>query len=262
MVKQILSDRTGLYGKPEPGPSFLALIGNGLAFVNGDDWVRHRRVVHPAFAMDKLKMMAKTMAECAREVIRAWEARAAAGERRVQVEVQAIIVTTEAHTAVVARLRRRHRVPILAFPISGGSPPPSHHPPHHATATAPPFGADHTSAKAALTGILTAIFSSARRAGGSPPHGRRYNAGAPTGRRLDRRRLAGRRSSSSSSSGEVLRIAVPRKTGFQAFVDVRITRTPRDRTSPDTASTSSTPPWPEYGLAGSMCSTPLTDRMI
>nr|BAD35790.1 hypothetical protein [Oryza sativa Japonica Group]BAD36534.1 hypothetical protein [Oryza sativa Japonica Group] len=177
-------------------------------------------------------------------------------------QVQAIIVTTEAHTAVVARLRRRHRVPILAFPISGGSPPPSHHPPHHATATAPPFGADHTSAKAALTGILTAIFSSARRAGGSPPHGRRYNAGAPTGRRLDRRRLAGRRSSSSSSSGEVLRIAVPRKTGFQAFVDVRITRTPRDRTSPDTASTSSTPPWPEYGLAGSMCSTPLTDRMI
>lgn len=151
---------------------------------------------------------------------------------------------------------------ILAFPISGGAPPPSHHPPHHATATAPPFGADHTSAKAGLTGILTAIFSSARRAGGSPPHGRRYNAGAPTGRRLDRRRLAGRRSSSSSSSGEVLRIAVPRKTGFQAFVDVRITRTPRDRTSPDTASTSSTPPWPEYGLAGSMCSTPLTDRMI
>ncbi|XP_052158335.1 glutamate receptor 2.9-like [Oryza glaberrima] len=138
-------------------------------------------------------------------------------------QVQAIIVTTEADTAVVARLRRRHRVPILAFPISGGAPPPSsHHPPHHATATAPPFGADHTSAKAALTGILTAIFSSARRAGGSPPHGRRYNAGAPTGRRLDRRRLAGRRSSSSSSSGEVLRIAVPRKTGFQAFVDVRI----------------------------------------
>ncbi|BAS96545.1 Os06g0188700 [Oryza sativa Japonica Group] len=134
-------------------------------------------------------------------------------------QVQAIIVTTEADTAVVARLRRHHRVPILTFPISGGAPPPSsHHPPHHATATAPPFGADHTSARAALTGILTAIFSSARRAAGSPPHGRRYNAGAPTGRRLDRRRLAGRR----SSSGEVLRIAVPRKTGFQAFVDVRI----------------------------------------
>uniref|UniRef100_A0A0D3GDQ0 Cytochrome P450 n=1 Tax=Oryza barthii TaxID=65489 RepID=A0A0D3GDQ0_9ORYZ len=67
MVKQILSDRTGLYGKPEPGPSILALIGNGLIFIGGDDWARHRRVVHPAFAMDKLKMMAKTMAECARK---------------------------------------------------------------------------------------------------------------------------------------------------------------------------------------------------
>ncbi|BAS96574.1 Os06g0191700 [Oryza sativa Japonica Group] len=90
MAKEILADRTGLYAKPDPGASILALFGNGLAFVNGDDWARHRRVVHPAFAMDKLKMMAKTMAECARKVIQAWEARAAAaadGERMVQVEV-------------------------------------------------------------------------------------------------------------------------------------------------------------------------------
>uniref|UniRef100_A0A0E0L8U0 Ionotropic glutamate receptor C-terminal domain-containing protein n=1 Tax=Oryza punctata TaxID=4537 RepID=A0A0E0L8U0_ORYPU len=147
-------------------------------------------------------------------------------------QVQAIVVTTEADS-VVARLIRRlhHRVPILTFPISGvASPASSSRLPHHAAAPSP--FADHTSAKAALTGILTAIFSARRAdaADGSPPHGhrvlRRYNAGAPrtTGCRLDRRRLAGRRpsSSSSSSSGEVLRIAVPRKTGFQAFVDVKI----------------------------------------
>uniref|UniRef100_A0A0E0L8U9 Cytochrome P450 n=1 Tax=Oryza punctata TaxID=4537 RepID=A0A0E0L8U9_ORYPU len=116
MVKQILSDRTGLYGKPEPGPSILALIGNGLIFIGGDDWARHRRVVHPAFTMDKLKMMAKTMAECAREVIRAWEARASAagGERRVQVEVgqqfQELTADVISHTAFGSSYREGKEV--------------------------------------------------------------------------------------------------------------------------------------------------------
>jgi len=78
MVKRVLSDKSGLYGKPDPGPTILSLMGMGLAFTNGDDWSRHRRVVHPAFAMDKLKSMTGAMAACAAEVIRAWEARAAA----------------------------------------------------------------------------------------------------------------------------------------------------------------------------------------
>ncbi|KAF0901995.1 hypothetical protein E2562_011823 [Oryza meyeriana var. granulata] len=120
----------------------------------------------------------------------------------------------------VARLRRRRRVPILTFPISGASPPPRLH--HRASSA--PFSV--SLASPALAGILTAIFST-RRAGGTvdlPPHG---NTGAPRTPRADhpgsdrrnaarRRRLAGRR-----LSGEVLRIAVPLKSGFQAFVDVK-----------------------------------------
>ncbi|KAF2925590.1 hypothetical protein DAI22_06g064300 [Oryza sativa Japonica Group] len=117
MAKEILADRTGLYAKPDPGASILALFGNGLAFVNGDDWARHRRVVHPAFAMDKLKMMAKTMAECARKVIQAWEARAAAaadGERMVQVEVgeqfQELTADVISHTAFGSSYRQGKEV--------------------------------------------------------------------------------------------------------------------------------------------------------
>ncbi|GJN00701.1 hypothetical protein PR202_ga17898 [Eleusine coracana subsp. coracana] len=78
MVKRVLSDRSGLYAKTDPGPEILALLGMGLVFTEGDDWARHRRVVHPAFAMDKLKSMTGTMAACAAEVIGAWAARAAA----------------------------------------------------------------------------------------------------------------------------------------------------------------------------------------
>ena len=91
MVKRVLFDKSGLYGKTDPGPTILSLMGMGLVFTDGDDWSRHRRVVHPAFAMDKLKSMTGAMAACAAEVIRGWEARAAAsasGDGVVTVEVR------------------------------------------------------------------------------------------------------------------------------------------------------------------------------
>uniref|UniRef100_A0ACD5ZKM5 Uncharacterized protein n=1 Tax=Avena sativa TaxID=4498 RepID=A0ACD5ZKM5_AVESA len=80
MVKQILSTKAGMFRKTDPGPSILALMGRGLVFADGEQWTRHRRVVHPAFTMDKLKMMARTMAECADEVLGRWVARAAAAD--------------------------------------------------------------------------------------------------------------------------------------------------------------------------------------
>jgi cytochrome P450 family 709 len=88
MVKRVLFDKSGLYSKTDPGPTILSLMGMGLTFTNGEDWSRHRRVVHPAFAMDKLKSMTGAMVACAAELIRAWEARAAArGEKVTTVEV-------------------------------------------------------------------------------------------------------------------------------------------------------------------------------
>uniref|UniRef100_A0A0E0DY50 Uncharacterized protein n=1 Tax=Oryza meridionalis TaxID=40149 RepID=A0A0E0DY50_9ORYZ len=54
------------------------------------------------------------MAECAREVIRAWEARAAAGERRVQVEVgqkfQELTADVISHTAFGSSYREGKEV--------------------------------------------------------------------------------------------------------------------------------------------------------
>ena len=115
MVKRILSDRTGLYAKVDPGPAILALLGMGLVFTEGEDWARHRRVVHPAFAMDKLKMMTGAMAACAAEVIRAWEARAASaagGEVTVEVGEQFAELTADviSHTAFGSSYRRGKEV--------------------------------------------------------------------------------------------------------------------------------------------------------
>jgi PHYB activation tagged suppressor 1 len=79
VVKQVLSDRTGLYPKNLLNPHISRLLGKGLVLTDGDDWKRHRKVVHPAFSMDKLKVMTATMSDCAQSMMSEWEAQLAKG---------------------------------------------------------------------------------------------------------------------------------------------------------------------------------------
>jgi PHYB activation tagged suppressor 1 len=95
MAKRILSDRAGLYVKPDPGPAIMVMTGMGLSFTEGDDWARHRCVVHPALAMDRIKAMTGAMAACVREVVRAWEARAVSGEVTVELGRQFTELTAD-----------------------------------------------------------------------------------------------------------------------------------------------------------------------
>lgn len=57
LVRQILSSKSGHFPKNDAHPNVLELLGKGLVLVNGVDWVRHRRVIDPAFAMDKIKVI-------------------------------------------------------------------------------------------------------------------------------------------------------------------------------------------------------------
>ncbi|CAN6199955.1 unnamed protein product [Urochloa humidicola] len=87
VVKQVLFDRTGLYPKNLMNPHLTRLLGKGLVLTDGDDWKRHRKVVHPAFNMDKLKMMTATMSDCARSMMSDWEAQLAKSGDGVEVEL-------------------------------------------------------------------------------------------------------------------------------------------------------------------------------
>ena len=62
VVKQVLFDRNGLYPKNVGNPHIARLLGKGLVLTDGDDWKRHRKVVHPAFNMDKLKVCVSSKA--------------------------------------------------------------------------------------------------------------------------------------------------------------------------------------------------------
>ncbi|XP_066400460.1 cytochrome P450 709B2-like [Miscanthus floridulus] len=87
VVRQVLFDRTGLYPKNLMNPHISRLLGKGLVLTDGDEWKRHRKVVHPAFNMDKLKMMTVTMSDCARSMMSEWKAQLAKGGSHVEVEL-------------------------------------------------------------------------------------------------------------------------------------------------------------------------------
>ncbi|XP_009151954.1 cytochrome P450 709B3 [Brassica rapa] len=70
--KQILSSKLGFAVIAKTRPEVLMLFGKGLSFIEGDDWVRHRRILNPAFSMDRLKVMTKGMVDCTLRMLEEW----------------------------------------------------------------------------------------------------------------------------------------------------------------------------------------------
>ncbi|KAK8914435.1 Cytochrome P450 734A1 [Platanthera zijinensis] len=96
LVKQVLSNKFGLYRKMEVGAGFTALLGKGLVLTEGEAWARHRRVVSPAFTIEKIKTMTRIMAECAQSMIENWREKE---EVEVGVEFQELTADVISHTA-------------------------------------------------------------------------------------------------------------------------------------------------------------------
>ncbi|XP_048235561.1 cytochrome P450 709B2 isoform X2 [Ricinus communis] len=104
LAKQILSNKFGFYAKPDLSPAILALTGNGVAVVNGLEWVRRRRIVNPAFSVDKIKVMVKSMATCIVSMLDEWENQASAAEdqcKKIEMKAEFLKLTADiiAHTA-------------------------------------------------------------------------------------------------------------------------------------------------------------------
>ncbi|XP_065859915.1 cytochrome P450 709B2-like isoform X2 [Euphorbia lathyris] len=69
-------------------PAVLALTGKGVALVNGAEWSRRRRIVNPAFSVDKLKVMVKRIVKCTISTLEEWENQAnSAEEKCLKVEI-------------------------------------------------------------------------------------------------------------------------------------------------------------------------------
>ncbi|KAL4192628.1 hypothetical protein AMTRI_Chr06g173000 [Amborella trichopoda] len=72
LIKDILSDKFGHFAKPPVNP-LVILLAQGLALAEGEKWARQRRIINPAFHMEKLKGMLPEFARCCKEMVERWE---------------------------------------------------------------------------------------------------------------------------------------------------------------------------------------------
>ncbi|KAI3411501.1 uncharacterized protein J3R85_017927 [Psidium guajava] len=70
-LKEIFSK---IYDYPKPSSNPLVkLLANGLANHEGDKWARHRKIINPAFHMEKLKLMLPAFCSSCIEMVGRWE---------------------------------------------------------------------------------------------------------------------------------------------------------------------------------------------
>ncbi|XP_072968870.1 cytochrome P450 CYP72A616-like [Typha angustifolia] len=71
LAREVLSNKFGLFGKLRT--PLGRLVADGLLNYEGEKWVRHRRILNPAFHMEKLKRMLPSFSTCCTELIARWE---------------------------------------------------------------------------------------------------------------------------------------------------------------------------------------------
>ncbi|XP_051121590.1 cytokinin hydroxylase-like [Andrographis paniculata] len=70
------------------------MFGNGLITIEGDDWVRHRHIITPAFSPANLKAMASVMAESAAGMVRRWGEMINSGDGEAEIDVEKEMIRT------------------------------------------------------------------------------------------------------------------------------------------------------------------------
>ncbi|KAK9285919.1 hypothetical protein L1049_025120 [Liquidambar formosana] len=72
LITEILTNKSGDFRKNEIN-SFTKLFVTGLANYDGDKWAKHRKIINPAFHVEKLKQMLPAFSTCSEEMIEEWE---------------------------------------------------------------------------------------------------------------------------------------------------------------------------------------------
>ncbi|PUZ55703.1 hypothetical protein GQ55_5G233400 [Panicum hallii var. hallii] len=72
LVREILANRSGHFRKRKNN-GLVRRLANGLVSHDGDKWAAHRKIINPAFHLEKLKKMLPAFAACANELVARWE---------------------------------------------------------------------------------------------------------------------------------------------------------------------------------------------
>lgn len=72
MVKEIFSDKSGQIKKPPVNPLIL-ILARGLSALEGEEWANRRKVITPAFHVEKLKRMVPAFLTSCADLINRWD---------------------------------------------------------------------------------------------------------------------------------------------------------------------------------------------
>ncbi|KQK06319.1 cytochrome P450 734A1 [Brachypodium distachyon] len=96
VAKAVLTDSTGAFSKADSrggsNPLTWQLIGEGLLGLTGEKWAHHRRVIAPAFNMERVKGWIPEISAITSSMLDKWEVQ---GETRAEFEID---VNTEFHS--------------------------------------------------------------------------------------------------------------------------------------------------------------------
>ncbi|KAF7075423.1 hypothetical protein CFC21_080205 [Triticum aestivum] len=85
LVREVLSNKSGHSEKLNLG-RLQRMLHNGVGGHEGEKWAKHRRIINPAFHLEKLKRMLPAFAACSTELVCRWEG-LAAGDAPCEVDV-------------------------------------------------------------------------------------------------------------------------------------------------------------------------------
>ncbi|KAK3129510.1 hypothetical protein QOZ80_6BG0480840 [Eleusine coracana subsp. coracana] len=71
VTKDVMSNKFGHFEKLK-FPELAKLLGGGLAGHEGEKWVKHRRILNPAFHLEKLKRMLPAFSSCCEDMVSRW----------------------------------------------------------------------------------------------------------------------------------------------------------------------------------------------
>ncbi|CAA3012081.1 cytochrome P450 CYP72A219-like [Olea europaea var. sylvestris] len=85
LMKEILT-KPGLFQKPHPDPIRDTIVG-GLLFLENEKWTKHRKIINPAFHLEKLKNMVPEINLSCSNMIDKWEALVSRTEGSFELDV-------------------------------------------------------------------------------------------------------------------------------------------------------------------------------
>ncbi|CAN6482217.1 unnamed protein product [Victoria cruziana] len=83
LIKQVLLNPKGVFERLEFNPLSRHLIGDGLVGLTGKKWLRHKRIIHPAFNADHIKGMISAMVASTDGMLERWEKETREGPKEV-----------------------------------------------------------------------------------------------------------------------------------------------------------------------------------